>query len=81
MVLEEYLPPVKELLEEAGEQLISQYERELLAIWRAASDDTDPPVEPVKFEVARAAEHAVYRRGAQPPVTVIEKLRPGSRFS
>jgi len=58
MALAEYQPHVKELLDEAGRQAISEYEQELLAIWRRATGDEDPPVEPVAQEIEALARKA-----------------------
>ena len=58
MALEEYQPNIKNLFDAAGQQAVSQYERELLAVWREATRESDPPIEPVKREIVAAAEHA-----------------------
>ena len=66
MALEEYLPAVKELVDEAGQQAISKYEQELLAVWREISGDSDPPIEPIVDEfrdLARRARELARERG------------------
>jgi hypothetical protein len=50
LALVEYMPHVNTLLDDAGRQAISEYERELLTIWRNATGDQDPAVEPVREE-------------------------------
>src|SRR5947209_9083759 len=58
LALQEYQPHIKELFDEAGQQAISKYERQLLEVWRQATGDEDPPVEPVAHEIAIAGECA-----------------------
>ena len=58
MALAEYQPHIKALLDESGQQTVSDNERALLMLWRTATADSDPPVEPVADELVALAQHA-----------------------
>jgi transcriptional regulator with XRE-family HTH domain len=59
LALQEYQPHIKELFDEAGQQAISKYERQLLEVWRQATGDEDPPVEPVAHEIESLGRRAL----------------------
>lgn len=59
LALDEYLPAVKNLLEETGQHTVTKNEQLLLTAWRESSKHMDPPVDHIEHDLRILGERAL----------------------
>lgn len=55
IALAEYQPAIQAMLDASKVRIVTPHESQLLDAWREGSGETDPPVEPVDYEVRAVA--------------------------